>query len=137
MKRRVLMFKPRFAPLVVADEKLHTLRPLPKVMPIEGTVLDMRMWEGRPYWSKQVRLCERKCSCIGRHRMDIADRRMFILTAYPSGMVWEDRNERSIEKFARGDGFKNAAEMWEWFENEHGRVMIEAIAIYWKPGAKS
>src|SRR4051812_24376838 len=49
----VLMFQPRFAPLVESGKKRQTIRPTRKRPIKTGDRLSLRTWTGKPYRSKQ------------------------------------------------------------------------------------
>lgn len=72
-RRFVRMFKPRFAPLVKDGRKLQTMRPVPKVMPRPGDIIDCRMWAGKPYRSKHVKLCEGRITRVSAGRLEESD----------------------------------------------------------------
>ena len=52
------MFEPRFADLVKSGKKKCTIRKKGKREVRVGDLMDARIWSGRPYWSKTVKLIE-------------------------------------------------------------------------------
>jgi hypothetical protein len=50
---KVLMFQPRFAPLVEAGTKTQTIRPVRRRPIVVGDELSLRAWTGLPYRSPQ------------------------------------------------------------------------------------
>ena len=128
-RRHVRLFQPRFAPLVEAGSKTSTIRPVPKRAIRAGDVLDLRTWTGKPYRSKQRKLREAFCTavtpielCFIRHR----------LLVWLRGAKPKHLSRSAIETLARRDGFSDAAEMADWFENAHG-LPFEGVLIKWQP----
>lgn len=127
-RRFVRMFKPRFAAMVKDGLKLQTVRPGPKRMPRPGDVIDCRMWEGKAYRSKQVRLCEGMITEVLPVRIEEDG-----LKAGP-WLLWPGSEEAC--GFARLDGFRNYEEMREWFAAEHG-LPFEGVVICWEKVGES
>lgn len=126
--RFVRIFKPRFAPLVANGKKLQTVRPIPARRPQVGDILDARAWEELPYRSKQRKLGEWPISAVGEVSIfrDI------------DGMVRVevDGINYSTENFARWDGFINADDMSQWFEQNHG-LPFNGILLTWKSASSA
>ena len=125
-RRFVRMFQPRFAPAVKRGLKRQTVRKRPKVMPRAGDIIDCREWTGKPYRSKQRKLCEGRITRV-------ADIRIEARRKCPDIRI-EGRwlNVAEMEAFANADGFAAAAEMGRWFDDVHG-LPFEGIVIYWEP----
>ncbi|MEO0413869.1 MAG: ASCH domain-containing protein [Verrucomicrobiota bacterium] len=134
------MFQPRFADLVEAEEKGHTIRPLPKgpkYMPKVGDVISCRKWEGKPYRSKHVellkaevtdvfmvRVLEASVECV---RGVIWDEDRQVWVPLPDCDFWRVSN---LDIFAENDGFKDWADMKSWFEKTH-QLPFEGVLIKW------
>lgn len=120
---RVRMFKPQFAPLVKRGKKRNTIRPLPKRkrdQPKIGDLESWRMWRGKPYRSKQVKLATVRLVDVvrttirrdgvmlkvGKHKLMMAE--------------FTELGRQMLEAFARADGFRSWSRMKAWFEHEHG-----------------
>jgi hypothetical protein len=121
--RFVRLFQPRFADLVERGEKRQTIRPIPKRIPRVGDRLSLRAWTGKPYRSKQRVLREAKVISIKIFSMSDAGISLW------TGGYWEYTTDPNA--FAQADGFKNLAEMREWFRRDHG-LPFEGIAIWWE-----
>lgn len=121
--RRVYMFKPRFAPLVKSGAKRHTVRPRRKRPTCVGDQVSLREWAGLPYRSKQVVLRESVC-CMKAAPFEINEDGLFFVDGMYMGKAWS-------ENFARGDGFRDKAEMVEWFRGEHGLPFRDGEIVYW------
>jgi hypothetical protein len=119
------MFKPRFAPLVEAGTKPHTVRPTPKRMPKVGDKISLRMWMGRPYGSKQRVLRESVVTKVEPIRLIDTGRELIVTMA---GRALEPEE---INAFAQADGFAGGLEMFDWFEATHG-LPFEGIVIHWE-----
>ena len=133
MKRRkfIRMVKMRFAQAVIIGDKTQTFRPTPKVMPKPGDALILRVWAGRPYWTKQLPLIDTTVLRVRPARVTEA------------GIVMEHSDGDRLlagddaDRFARADGFRDWAEMREWMTKEHKRLPVVGVVIYWpKPAAK-
>jgi hypothetical protein len=92
-RSHVLIFDPRFAPLVEAGTKRQTIRPLRKRPIAVGDTLSLRTWSGASYRSKQRILHTGRCSAVRRIIIDL---------------YWCD------DATARADGFENAEDLLEW-----------------------
>lgn len=131
-RRFVRMFKPRFAKMVKSGEKRQTVRPVPSVMPRVGDIFDLRMWSGKPYWSKQVKLIETtvldvKVCCVttgGIFMQSPAGSIMHLL-----GIPFVSFTGPAADDFAYRDGFKDWQEMRAWFETEHS-LPFDGIVIF-------
>lgn len=111
---------PRFAPLVKAGTKVQTARPYPKRacdLPIAGDRISCREWSGKPYRSKQRKLCEGVITKVARVRIAKA-------AAMVDGVLqWSG-------DFARADGFADYYDLADWFSATHG-LPFEGILIQW------
>lgn len=122
---RVILYKPRFAPLVLAGTKRQTFRPTPKRPIPRGTILSHRQWSGLPYRTPQIRLCETKCRRTVPHEID------------QCGLIWRGHGfdqylftPAEAEAFARADGFRDHADMLEWFTANHD-LPFRGLVIFW------
>lgn len=115
---KVLMFQPRFAPLVKAGTKRQTIRPK-RNRPIKpGELLSLRQWQGKPYRSKQKFLIESTCrgtDDIAMSESNSNGKIRFVLSVNGIKLTIP-----RIEILARLDGFTCGFEMWTWFREEHG-----------------
>lgn len=124
----VKTFKPRFAPLVEAGKKTQTIRPVPKRkqdMPKVGQEISLRTWTGRPYASKQRVLRSGIITSVSRVRIGKKSVAIFFNGTRLSVL------QEYLDGFAVDDGFRNWAEMREWFAAEHG-LPFAGILIQWK-----
>ncbi len=121
------MFKPAFADAVKAGKKTRTVRPLPKRMPVPGDVIDCRVWDGRPYNSRQVKLCEGAITRVNHVEIGESGIRVGPAPGQLSALSAE-----MVEQFARADGFDDFNEMLAWFEAEHGSLPFAGIVIAWE-----
>lgn len=117
----VIMFKPRFAPLVADSTKVQTIRPPRKKSVRPGHILSLRKWSGLPYRSPQVILCPPRV-CLAVEPVRVARDRIVVSS--------RTLDCEAAETFAAADGFVNFAEMVEWFDNEHG-LPFDGILIRW------
>lgn len=118
----VRTFMPRFAKLVESGEKLQTVRLTPKRMPKIGDVISLREWTGLPYRSPQRVLKESVIIHLASCNMDRYDQ----LIVGGTRITGPRQDE-----FAVKDGFKDAQEMFDWFEETHGWP-FEGILTVWK-----
>jgi hypothetical protein len=126
----VLMFEQRFWEPVSAGAKRQTVR-WPRALPIRpGDVLSLRRWEGVPYRSRQVALCDDQVARAVRE---------ILIDVGHGGMegrpyVWiEGRTElnvREMDAFARADGFATAVELVGWHDAAHGLPFLGTL-IEW------
>jgi hypothetical protein len=121
-RRFVRMFKPQFAALVKSGKKRQTVRPTPKGrMPVAGDTIEMRQWTGMPYRSKQRLLGESTIVHVERISID------------RTALIKNGGNYFGLlicDEFARADGFKDFADMVQWFDETHG-LPFQGIVIYW------
>jgi hypothetical protein len=104
---RVIMFKEQFAPMVAAGTKRQTIRKTARCK--VGDWLSLRRWTGKAYRSKQEVL-----------RTDVCTRVMPVRIAYEDDYVDLGGDWVPRENLAALDGFKDWAEMRDWFEAVHG-----------------
>jgi hypothetical protein len=102
---RVILFQERFAPLVAAGSKRQTIRQTARCK--VGDWVSLRRWTGKPYRSKQEVLRTDVCTRVMPVRVD-------------PDVLFLDGIKMRQNFFARRDGFKDWAEMREWFEAVHG-----------------
>ena len=119
----VRLFQPRFARLVEAGTKLHTVRATPKRMPKVGDRISLREWTGKPYRSKQRVLLESTITKL--QKIEIVE----------NGWTWLDdvrmKTLRDCNDFAHADGFVGYSEMLAWFRDTHG-LPFAGIVIHWQ-----
>jgi len=113
---RVILFKDRFAELVRTGEKRQTIREQARCK--WGDKLSLRRWTGKPYRSKQEVLLETMCA-------DVLD---IIITE--TGIINHLGGQADHEAIAKRDGFRDWAEMREWFRNVHG-LPFNGNVILW------
>lgn len=121
----VLMYKPRFAPLVETGTKANTIRPERK-RPIKvGDLLSHRTWTGRAYGSPQ-RILRPLTPCTGLEPVEI-------------GITWVKLQGRRLASselyaFAKADGFRDWPDMSAWFQAEHpSHEPFAGVLIRWQP----
>jgi hypothetical protein len=127
-RRHVILFQPRFAPLVEAGAKLQTIRPLRKRPVQSGDVLDLRTWTGAPYRSPQRKLREVVCTRTAQIEIDSLRGLVWIGEGFESELL----TRRQADRFAQRDGFKGRGEMADWFEAMHG-LPFAGVLIEWAP----
>lgn len=120
---RVLMFQPRFVPLIENDAKFHTIRPVPKRSIEVNDYLSLRYWQDKPYRSKQIPIRDVMCKAVYRIRIHVWDGRLIIKFAGRAPVV-------DIKAFARADGFRSAEDMAEWWMRTH-ELPFEGVMIRW------
>ena len=125
MKTFVRLFQPRFAPLVEYGTKRQTVRLTPKRMPLPGDRISLRTWTGKPYRSKQRVLREATITQV--HAVTLSDTGRELLLGYANHSL----SPEELNAFAQADGFKNAIEMFNWFEQTHG-LPFAGVLIKWK-----
>jgi|SRR6185503_4312760 len=118
------MFKPQFAPLVESGAKRQTVRPIPMRMPKAGERISLREWTGKPYRSKQRVLRDCKISVVERINFCDTGRELLV------GIGNKSLTPEDLNAFAKADGFRDAIEMFDWFEATHG-LPFEGILIKW------
>jgi hypothetical protein len=123
---KVIMFQPRFAPLVASGAKPHTIRKQRKNPIKVGDKLSLRTWLGKPYRSKQKVLREGFCICT--RGIEITNLG-FSVSVYGRDK-WLILDIESCDKLAKKDGFANAGEMIQWFRDTHG-LPFEGVLIEW------
>jgi hypothetical protein len=128
MKVVVLMFMPRFAPLVECGSKLQTVRP-PRKRPIQvGDIASLREWTGEPYRSPQRILREAKVIAVESVSFD------YLLSwMHDSKLkVSIDGSLSDPQEFAIKDGFSGWPDMAMWFSETHG-FPFRGTLIKWEP----
>lgn len=128
----VKMFQPRFAPLVESGAKIQTIRPTPKRMPRVGAEISCRVWEGKPYRSKQREILCATVRMVSLVRL--AGGGILIAPYDPSrDPVWSPVAD--LGAFARADGFASWDDMRSWFSDTHG-LPFSGLLIQWQGGAR-
>lgn len=117
---RVVMCKPRFIDKIKDGIKVTTMRVNARCL--VGDVLSIRVWEGRPYRSKQREI----------YRTEVRDVARVMVT--PMGVwlgdfIYEEGPE--LEKIAAWEGFENWEEMRAFFEETHG-LPFRGEMISWR-----
>lgn len=121
---KVLMFQPRFAPLVKSGAKLQTIRPTRKQPLKPDEIVSLRQWAGRPYRSPQIEL--RTAKIVGVGTVAIDDCREILVNLDKRVLRFEE-----LHDFATRDGFSSMIEMLNWFEETHGLPFIGQL-IRWE-----
>ena len=104
---RVLMINPRFVNEAGTDlksGKIHTIRQnYDYWKKFDGQEVSIRVWEGKPYRSKQKEICRK---VIGVQKIYFGD--------HP---FWFDNGDEVIElgMLAKNDGFELMSEFFKWF----------------------
>lgn len=117
----VRLFQPRFADLVERGVKTQTVRKTPKRMPAAGDRISLRTWSGSPYRSKQRVLRE----------AEIVE--VWPVEIYGDSIHVGQRRLSSVEReaFARADGFRDFADLAEWFRTTHD-LPFDGVLIRWQ-----
>ena len=121
---KVFLFQPQFHQLILSGQKRQTIRATRKRPVRVGDELSLRYWTGKPYRSPQAILKEGvRCTRTGIVELiprSSADG-MFI-SCFLNGdrLTAEVGRHGEWDNLAIADGFKNAAEMLEWFKQNHG-----------------
>ena len=111
----MILFQERFAPLVAAGTKRQTIRKTARCK--VGDWVSLRRWSGKAYRSKQEVLRTDVCTAVVQVRID-RDSVYFDAAKYSERQ--RARSERHLDRIAVLDGFKDWAEMRDWFESVHG-----------------
>lgn len=107
---KVLLFKPRFAPRVVAGTKRQTIRPM-RVYPIVlGDILSLRMWKKRPYQSKQMILLP-PVTCLSAVPIELS----LHFGKFYVQVGGSDLSAIDIARLAIADGFRDVSEFELFF----------------------
>jgi len=123
MKRRVTMFMAPFAEKVAQRVKKQTVRPMPKIMPATGDLMDARKWSGKAYRSKTVKLIESEITRVDK------------IIILPTGIAinWKHLSFEECQDFAQKDGFDGFAQMIIWFGRCYPKLsFFDGIVIHWK-----
>lgn len=124
---RVILFQPRFARKVAAEEKTQTIRKRARCKP--GDVLSLREWTNLPYRSKQREIHRRICKSVKKVAMRFRADGKFIIEV-------DGREVKSRDHFAARDGFTSFDDMVKWFLDTHGTQEIQGELITWHKAAK-
>ncbi len=129
----VILFKNRFEPLILAGIKSLTIRahrkdgrPRAKA----GERVSLRVWTGKPYWSKQREFAQatvEHIEAVSVHHNGVSEGDG-TLRAFWMG---EHNRMDLLNAFSRSDGFANWAEMKAFFQAEHGLPFEGSMAV-WK-----
>ena len=126
-RRFVKVFKPRFADLIRSGVKRQTIRPMPKILPKVGDIIDCRQWSGLPYRSKQIRLGEYEVVEVGTVFLSV---RAFVI--HLNGRAFSSYKDTYMARdFAQADGFDTFGDMIDWFVENHG-LPFHGILIKWR-----
>lgn len=122
---KVTMFQDRFAESVRNGTKLNTIRSKSASNPKVGEWRSLRRWTGKARRSKQEVL--REAEIVSVYSIQIS----------PTGVFYYDLNpactllaKYELNHFARQDGFKDWADMVQWFEANHG-LPFDGVLISW------
>ena len=105
---RVILFQPRFVPMIEAGTKTTTIRKHARCH--AGDILSLRQWMDKPYRSKQREITMK--TCIGVHDVRIANGTISL-----GGFVLRGMEE---QKAVEREGFADFAELRDWFSRTHG-----------------
>jgi hypothetical protein len=129
MRKWVKTFKPEFAQMVVDGSKLTTIRPWPKdgKIPVNGDMLDARMWSGKAYRSSQLKLGMYKI--ISANAFEIR-KSNFVMT---HDIILSDE---TLAYIAKCDGFNSWDRMFTWFIQNY-KLPFFGVRIKWEPFNKA
>jgi hypothetical protein len=110
-------FSPEFADRVASGEKRQTIRQTKRAKP--GDALQL-------YTGQRTKKCRklRDAVCESVDYVHIA----------PDGLTFGDKSKhpRSVDEFARADGFKDFSAMLAWFEKRYGSNHFIGYVHRWK-----
>jgi hypothetical protein len=142
MARHVIMFQPRFAPLVESGAKLQTIRPWRKRQIKAGDIVDLRTWSGLPYRSKQRKLCEAMVAMVLPVSIYIQiEPGRYETRALRLGYGGAEMDEATLSRFSHADGFTSTADFFGFFERTYGKknsrggvaLHFHGQVIIWQP----
>jgi hypothetical protein len=116
------MCQSRFVGKIVSNDKLQTIRKKARCKP--GDVLSLREWTGKPYRSKQREIARRQCLQVKKVRLCFARDGKFIVEV-------DGKAVRSLDAFAKADGFTDFDDMVRWFLQTHGMEEFNGELIRW------
>lgn len=124
----VLMFYPRFWPLIESGAKCQTIRPVRKRPVNPGDALSLRAWLDKPYRSKQRVLREARCSAVLPIRIGAGDD--------PGQPLWVKVGETilslwALDELAKDDGFADRLDMGTWWR-ENRYLPFGGVLIQWE-----
>lgn len=130
-RRHVRLFKPQFAPAVLAGTKCCTIRAKSKISIQPGDTLDLRQWSARPYASKQIKLREALCTRV--RDLNIIDETLVALRerglSQPQILLPEQ-----VALLAECDGFESVAAFFDFFRS---RFPFYGELIEWNAGVRA
>lgn len=118
------MFEPCFAPLVKSGKKKCTIRKKGRREINVGDLMDARMWSGRPYCSKTVKLIEAPITKIADIYINSG---LIFFSVIVDGLELE---LPEITKLAGQDGFSNVMDFLRFFRDKYG-LPFEGQIIHW------
>lgn len=121
---KVILFQPRFAPLVKDGSKRQTIRPTRKHPLKPGEIVSLRQWSSLPYRSPQTELRTAQIVSVESVSITLTGN---LPVAINGRILWADE----LQAFAVADGFASAGEMVTWFDDTHGLPFAGQI-IRWK-----
>ena len=127
MSHHVIMFQPRFAPLVESGKKLTTIRGARKRAIKAGDTLSLREWTGKPYRSKQRELRTAVVTAVDKIEMLEGGMFPWSFTVYQNGY---ELNCAARILFSSVDGFSGVNDMARWFKDTHG-LPFTGVRISW------
>ena len=119
---RVIMFQPQFKDLVSYGSKKQTIRRKARCKP--GDLVSLRIWEGKPYRSKQYIIAA--AICVSVKAVTLEFNREGRLIIHLNGKIVRNR-----EAFAKADGFESIEAMALWFIRTHGPDTFHGEVIEW------
>ncbi len=125
---RVLMAKPEFETPIVELRKQCSIRPPreDKRDPRPGEALSIRVWQGKPYRSKQREILQVEVVSVDPIRVDENHLGTVVIIG--------DRylNPTEIKELAVADGFRSDYDFRQFFEKTHG-LPFSGFLIKWRP----
>ncbi len=118
MKAHILMFKPGFVDAIRTGKKFRTIRPPRKREIRVGDILDLRIWRGRPYHSKQETFLITICEAAIQVRIT------------ENGFNIRHFTE-SDDTIAQSLGFACWEEARNWYIHTHGELPFEGVMYEW------
>ena len=117
----VLTFHSHLEAAIMQGIKTHTIRAT-RMRALTGEHLSLRVWSGRPYWSKQKLLLEARCTNVQTIKIDITESRRYV-SVDGLFLPWRD-----VDKLAMKDGFDDGQAMFEYFKK---RIPFTGWLISW------
>lgn len=132
LRRWVRLFQPEFRLPIVRGEKVGTIRPKSVQEPQLGDVIDCRMWSGKPYRSKQVKISEHIIVGVYPVVIHVGGMIVSIPAKKLDRIMYQEsaKGRRKLDLIAQGDGFQSWKEMQAWFAARYD-LPFRGTWIYW------